>query len=103
MKKTIPKQIPPIDFDLRQLEIFTKVVELGSFSRAADAVFLAQASVSERIATLEKMVGTQLLDRLGRQVLPTRAGKLLYKHSLELLDMKRTVSLKMQKFKGVFI
>ncbi|MBW1830013.1 MAG: LysR family transcriptional regulator [Deltaproteobacteria bacterium] len=50
MKKTIPKQIPPIDFDLRQLEIFTKVVELGSFSRAADAVFLAQASVSERIA-----------------------------------------------------
>ena len=101
MKKTIPKQIPPIDFDLRQLEIFTKVVELESFSRAADAVFLAQASVSERIATLEKMVGTQLLDRLGRQVLPTRAGKLLYKHSLELLDMKRTVSLKMQDFLGL--
>ena len=74
MTKFIPKQLPPIDFDLRQLEIFSKVVELGSFSKAADVVFLAQASVSERIATLENMVGAKLLDRLGRQIIPTRAG-----------------------------
>jgi DNA-binding transcriptional LysR family regulator len=44
-----------IDFDLRQLEIFCRVVELKSFSKAADSVFLAQASVSERIANLEKL------------------------------------------------
>ncbi len=74
MKKSIPQQISPIDFDLRQLEIFLKVVELGSFSKAADAVYLAQASVSERVATLEKMVGTKLLDRLGRQIAPTRCS-----------------------------
>jgi DNA-binding transcriptional LysR family regulator len=101
MKKSIPQQIPPIDFDLRQLEIFLKVVELGSFSKAADAVYLAQASVSERVATLEKMVGTKLLDRLGRQIAPTRAGELLYKHALLLLDMKRTASLEMQDFLGL--
>ncbi|MBW1900612.1 MAG: LysR family transcriptional regulator [Deltaproteobacteria bacterium] len=101
MKKFIPQQIPPIDFDLRQLEIFLKVVELGSFSKAADAVYLAQASVSERVATLEKMVGTKLLDRLGRQIAPTRAGELLYKHALLLLDMKRTASLEMQDFLGL--
>ena len=101
MKKTIPQRTPPIDFDLRQLEIFSKVVELGSFSRAADAVFLAQASVSERIATLEKLVGTELLDRLGRQVVPTKAGELLYKHAVLLLDMKRTASLEMQDFLGL--
>ena len=65
MKPNHP-QIPSIDFDLRQLEIFSKVVELGSFSKAADAVYLAQASVSERIATLEKMDETKLPDRLGR-------------------------------------
>jgi len=93
--------MPPIDFDLRQLEIFSKVVELGSFSRAADAVFLAQASVSERVATLENMIGTRLLDRLGRQVIPTRAGELLHKHALLLLDMKRTTSLEMQDFLGL--
>ncbi|MBW2096390.1 MAG: LysR family transcriptional regulator [Deltaproteobacteria bacterium] len=86
MKKKSSGQIPSIDFDLRQLEIFRKVVELESFSKAAEAVSLAQASVSERIATLENMVGTRLLDRLGRQVVPTRAGELLYKHALLLLD-----------------
>jgi len=101
MKKSTPQQIPPIDFDLRQLEIFLKVVDLGSFSKAADAVYLAQASVSERVATLEKMVGTKLLDRLGRQIAPTRAGELLYKHALLLLDMKRTASLEMQDFLGL--
>ena len=60
-----------IDFDLRQLEILCKVVEHKSFSKAASAVFLAQASVSERISNLEKMIGAKLLDRLGREVIPT--------------------------------
>ena len=93
--------LPSIDFDLRQLEIFSKVVELGSFSKAAEAVLLAQASVSERIATLEGAVGTRLLDRLGRQVVPTKAGELLYKHALLLLEMKRTASLEIEYFLGV--
>ena len=101
MKKSISKTIPSIDFELRQLEIFRKVVELKSFSKAADAVFLAQASVSERIATLENTVGTRLLDRLGRQVIPTKAGELLYKHSVLLLDMKRTAAQEIQDFLGV--
>lgn len=101
MKKSISQQIPSIDFDLRHLEVFRKVVELRSFSKAADAVFLAQASVSERIATLESMIGTRLLDRLGRQVVPTKAGEILYKHAIKLLDMKRTACLEMQDFLGV--
>ncbi|MBW1779635.1 MAG: LysR family transcriptional regulator [Deltaproteobacteria bacterium] len=90
-----------IDFDLRQLEIFRKVVDLKSFSKAAKAVFLAQASVSERIATLETLVGTRLLDRLGREVVPTKAGEILYKHAVLLLEMKRTASLEMADFLGI--
>ena len=101
MKKKYPKNFACIDFDLRQLEIFIKVVELRSFSRAADAVCRAQASVSERIATLENMVGAKLLDRLGRDVVPTRAGELLYKHSLALLEMKKNVLLEMKDFLGI--
>ena len=92
---------PSIDFDLRQLEIFCKVVEHKSFSKAASAVFLAQASVSERISNLEKMIGAKLLDRLGREVVPTRAGKLLHKHAQHLLDMKRNACLEMEYFIGV--
>ncbi|MBW1785702.1 MAG: LysR family transcriptional regulator [Deltaproteobacteria bacterium] len=95
------KKFPPIDFDLRQLEIFCRVVELESFSKAAKAVFLAQASVSERIATLENLVGARLLDRLGREVVPTKAGELLYKHAVLLMDMKETARLEMQEFLGV--
>jgi DNA-binding transcriptional LysR family regulator len=101
MKKreiTIPSNI---DFDLRHLEVFRKVVELGSFSKAGDAVFLAQASVSERIANLESLVGAKLLDRLGRRVVPTKAGEILYKHALQLLEMKRTACLEILDFLGV--
>lgn len=90
-----------IDFDLRQLEIFCRVVELGSFSKAAGVVFLAQASVSERIANLEKSVGAPLLDRLGRKVTPTKAGELLYKHAVLLLEMKRTASQELSDFLGL--
>ena len=93
--------MPSIDFDLRQLEIFKNIVDLKSFSKAAKVVFLAQASVSERIATLEEMVGVRLLDRLGREVTPTKAGELLYKHAVLLLDMKKTACLEMQEFMGV--
>ena len=92
---------PSVDFDLRQLEIFRKVVDLKSFSRAAKEVFRAQASVSERIATLENIVGTRLLNRLGREVVPTKAGELLYKHAVLLLEMKRTASLEMESFLGI--
>ncbi len=101
MKRVTFRHISKIDFDLRQLEIFSKVVELGSFSKAAEVVFLAQASVSERIATLENLVGTRLLDRLGRKVVPTKAGELLYKHAVLLLDMKMTACLEMEHFLGL--
>ena len=101
VKQKNPHKKTSIDFDLRHLEIFCKVVELKSFSKAANAVFLAQASVSERIASLESMVGAKLLDRLGRQVVPTRAGNLLYKHAILMLEMKRTACLEMEDFLGI--
>ena len=90
-----------IDFSFRELEIFCKVVELESFSKAAEAVFLAQASVSERVASLEKKIGTRLLDRLGRKVIPTAAGELMHKHATLLLEMKETAQLEIESFLGL--
>jgi DNA-binding transcriptional LysR family regulator len=98
MKKS---KMPTVDFSFRELEIFCKVVELGSFSKAAKAVFLVQASVSERIASLEKKIGTRLLDRMGRKVIPTAAGELLHKHATLLIEMKETAQLEMEKFLGL--
>ncbi|MFW6055153.1 MAG: LysR substrate-binding domain-containing protein, partial [Thermodesulfobacteriota bacterium] len=89
------------DFDFRQLEVFCKVVELGSFSKAAKKVYLAQATVSERIANLEKSVGVRLLDRLGRKVSPTRAGEIFYRQADKLLEMKKLAKMEMQEYLGL--
>jgi DNA-binding transcriptional LysR family regulator len=93
--------MPSMEFDLRQLEIFCRVVELKGFSKAAEAVFLTQASVSERIAGLEGAIGARLLDRMGRQIVPTKAGELLYRHATGLLEMKRAARLEMENFLGL--
>lgn len=77
-----------MDFDLRQLEVFSRVVQLGSVSRAAEAVNLSQSSVSERISALEKSIGTPLFDRIGRRIEPTAIGMLLYQQALKHLALK---------------
>ncbi len=101
MKNMSTESTPAVDFDLRQLEIFRKVVELESFTKAAEAVLLAQASVSERIANLENMLGAKLLDRLGKRVVPTKTGELLYAHALKLLEMKRIACAEVEDFLGI--
>ncbi len=90
-----------MELDFRQLEVFCKVVELKSFSMAAAAVHLAQASVSERIANLETQVGCRLLDRLGKTTVATAAGRTLYDHALELLRRRDQAILEMQNIVGV--
>ena len=74
--------------DLRQLEIFCKVIDLKSFSRAGDAVYLTQPTVSEHIKTLEEYLGTRLIDRMGKEVIPTNAGKILYGYGRKMLDLR---------------
>jgi len=86
--------------DLRQLEIFAKVAELGSFSRAAEALFLTQPTVSEHIRTLEEEFGVRLLDRLGRGAAVTRAGQLLLSHAQRLLALSREARQAMDGFLG---
>jgi DNA-binding transcriptional LysR family regulator len=86
--------------DLRQLEIFAKVAELGSFSRAAEALSLTQPTVSEHIRTLEDELGVRLLDRLGRGAAATRAGQLLLSHAQRLLALAREARQAMDGFLG---
>ena len=86
--------------DLRQLEIFVKVVELGSFSRAAEALFLTQPTVSEHIRTLEDELGVRLLDRLGRGAAVTKGGALLLSHAQRMLALAREARQAMESFQG---
>ena len=61
--------------DIRRLEVFCKVVELKSFTRAAEAVLLSQPTVSENIRLLEQTLGEKLFDRLGKAGSADRSGK----------------------------
>lgn len=74
--------------DLWQLKVFVNVVDHKSFSRAGDAIFLSQPTVSSHIKELEEHFGCRLIDRMGREALPTRAGELLYTYARKLLSLK---------------
>lgn len=84
--------------DLRLLEIFCHVCEKRSFSRAAEHLRLSQPTVSSHIRTLEQQVGTALLDRLGRDISPTRAGELLFQHGRRIMEAKRALTEDLDRF-----
>jgi LysR family transcriptional regulator, nitrogen assimilation regulatory protein len=69
----------------RQLRYFVKVVEAGSFSRAASLIYIAQPALSQQIAELEEELGASLLKRSARGVRPTAAGEVLYREASALL------------------
>ena len=90
--------------DISRLQTFCRVFELRSFSKAASELFLSQPTVSSHIAALESELGSPLFDRIGRSILPTQAGKILYGHAREVSDnVKRAwseISLLQQRVAG---
>ena len=82
--------------DISALQAFLAVAESGSFSRAAERIYLTQPAISKRIAALEKEVEARLFDRIGRGIRLTPAGEALLsraRHVLkELEDVKRGIT-----------
>jgi DNA-binding transcriptional LysR family regulator len=74
--------------DTRQLAAFCAVVERKSFSQAAERLGVTQPAVSLQIRSLEQRLGRQLLDRSGRRVEPTEAGRRLYASAQRLLALE---------------
>jgi DNA-binding transcriptional LysR family regulator len=79
----------PDDPQLPYLATFSKAAELSSFTAAAKALRLTQASVSQRVQVLEKAIGTPLFKRQGGRVLLTEAGRKLYDYAQRILDLHR--------------
>jgi LysR family nitrogen assimilation transcriptional regulator len=71
--------------DLKQLEYFVRVAEMGSFTRASVALDVAQPALSRQIRLLEVELRQNLLTRNGRGAVPTEAGKLLLEHGRGIL------------------
>lgn len=86
--------------DLWQLKIFYKVVELGSFSRAAEAVHLSQPTVSSHVKDLEEHFDCRLIDRMGKDAKPTKGGEILFDYARRLLDLAEEAETAIAAFMG---
>lgn len=71
--------------DLKQLEAFVRVAELGSFTRAASALQMSQPALSRYVRLLEVQLRQSLLQRNGRGAVPTEAGAILLAHGRGIL------------------
>jgi DNA-binding transcriptional LysR family regulator len=70
-----------------RLKAFCLVVEMKSFSRAAEAKFMTQSAMSHLIKNLEDELGVKLLNRQGKTVTPTPAGRLFYEYAIQILEL----------------
>ncbi len=70
---------------LRQMEYFRSVVELNSFTKAAELCNVSQSAISQQIQALEAELGAQLLSRHGRSFTLTPAGEHFYRRSLFIM------------------
>jgi DNA-binding transcriptional LysR family regulator len=85
----------------RQLQIFATVVRLGSFTKAADALFLAQPTISLQMKKLAETLGMPLLEQVGRTVRPTGAGQDLFAACDEIFRALENLDSQMADRKGL--
>ena len=64
-----------LNLELNNVKAFVCVSELGSFSKAAEMLFITQPAVSKRVAAMENSLSTKLFDRIGRRIILTEAGQ----------------------------
>ena len=77
--------------DLRYIRTFVTVAELGTVSKAAERLHVAQPALSRQIANLEEELGLRLFDRVGRRLLLTSEGEQLLNDCRGLLNFARAV------------
>ena len=88
---------------IQQLQYFLSAVEHGSFSAAAEALHLAQPSLSEQVRRLEAELGVALFQRGGRGLVPTEAGRTLRDHAERVLaevDLARDSVAEVRQLRG---
>ncbi len=87
--------------DLWRLNIFIKVIDHKSFSKAAAEVLLTQPTVSSHMNDLESHYGCRLIDRMGKEVAPTKAGQLLYRYARRLVALQSETETAMSDYHGI--
>ena len=86
--------------EFNQLESFINVVNLKSFSKTAEKLFLTQPTVSNNVQSLEKELGTVLINRNNKKISVTEEGELLYSYAVNMLNMRDQATCEIGKLKG---
>lgn len=86
---------------LRQFQVFEAIFRLGSFTRAAEELFLTQPTVSMQIKKLTDALGVPLFEHVGRNVEPTEAGEELYAACRSMLTILANLEMKVADLKGL--
>ena len=87
--------------ELHQLRYFVTVIGEGTFTRAAERLYITQPSLSEQIRKLETEVGCPLFERLGRRLALTDAGEALRPHAERVLFEVEQARMRIQEVRGL--
>jgi len=87
--------------EIRKLEVFCKVVELRSFTRAAKEMLLSQPTISEHVRYLEEELGQKLLERRVKDISPTPVGIVLYDYARKILRTKNEAIQAVRQYGGI--
>ena len=84
----------------QQLRLFESVSRLGSYTRAAEELFITQPAVFIQIKRLEAQVGIPLFEQVGKKTFPTAAGKTMYTASLDIINRVKDLKNSIEELKG---
>ena len=86
--------------DISQVQYVLAVAAAGSFSAAAEELFISQSSLSKQIIALERELGVVLFDRSRRQIALTPAGAVFLDHARRIDDASRALLADLNQFKA---
>ncbi len=84
--------------DFKQLEAFISVAKLRSFSKAANAIYLSQPTISSHISSLEKELRLQLFDRTSKEVNLTPAGESFLQYANDIINTRNHAITELSNF-----
>jgi LysR family cyn operon transcriptional activator len=87
--------------ELRHLRYFLSIVQIGSFTKAADELCITQPTLSHQIRQLEEQLGCELLDRSGRKVRLTNAGEIFCEYANRAIKEVENGRSAIQEFQGL--
>ena len=86
--------------ELQQIKQFREIARTENISKAAEALGLTQATLSQNLKRLEDELGVQLFERVGKKLIINKAGEIMYRHCDEICTTNDTLTAELAEYKG---